>query len=77
VSGRCGRENGRTIVAVRSADFRNKAAAALRSGRKAATTDDRNAHFEVAASYKALANDVEWMHGERQRSYRRKKKPKA
>jgi hypothetical protein len=64
-------------VAVRSTDFRNQAAAALRLGRKATTVDDRNAHFEVAASYKALAHDVEWMRGERQRSYKRKRKPKS
>jgi hypothetical protein len=49
-------------------------AAALCLGRHATSIDDRDAHFETAASYKALANDVEWFRGERQRLYKRKKK---
>jgi hypothetical protein len=48
-------------------------AAALCLGRHATSIDDRDAHFETAASYKALANDVEWFRGERQRLYKRKK----
>ncbi len=52
------------------------AAAALRTARKAAPGDDRNAHFSLAASYKSLAHDDEWMCGERQRSHKRNSQPK-
>jgi hypothetical protein len=52
------------------------AADALRAGRKAAPGDERDAHLSVAASYKSLAHDDEWMCGERQRSYKRKRQPK-
>jgi hypothetical protein len=67
-----------TVPASRSKTFRKMAADALRAGRKAASGSVRNAHFSVAASYKSLAHDDEWMCGERQRSYKRKsarKKP--
>lgn len=57
-------------------EFRKNAATALRAGRKAVRTDDRDAHFEMAASYKALANDEERLSGARQRSDTRKKMPK-
>lgn len=63
-------------MAGKSTEFRNKAADALRAARKAVRPDDRDALFERAASYKALAHDEEWLGGERQRSYKRKKKPK-
>lgn len=65
-----------TVPASRSKTFRKMAADALRSGRKATPGNDRNAHFSVAASYKSLAHDDEWMCGERQRSYKRKHPPK-
>jgi len=52
------------------------AADALRAGRKATPGSVREAHFSVAASYKSLAHDNEWICGERQRSYKRKKPPK-
>ena len=61
----------------RSANFRKLAADNLRAGRKAALAGDRATRFEVAASYKSLAHDEEWMRGERQRSFKRKKKSKA
>jgi hypothetical protein len=70
---------GLTVPASRSRTFRKMAADALRAGRKAAPGDDRDAHFSLAASYKSLAHDDEWMCGEQQRSHRRKntlKKPK-
>ena len=56
--------------------FRKMAADALRTGRKAAAGEDRSAHFSLAASYKSLAHDDEWMYGERQRSYKLKRQPK-
>ncbi len=62
---------GLTVPASRSKIFRKMAADALRTARKAAPGDDRNAHFSLAASYKSLAHDDEWMYGERQRSYKR------
>jgi hypothetical protein len=66
------------MAASRSKTFRKMAADALRAGRKAPPGNDRDAHFDVAASYKSLANDDEWMSGERQRSLRRwAKKPKG
>jgi hypothetical protein len=65
-----------TVPASRSRTFRKMAADALRSGRKAAPGNDRIAHFSVAASYKSLAHDDEWMCGERQRSHKRKPPPK-
>jgi hypothetical protein len=64
------------MPASRSKTFRNMAAAALRTGRKAAPGDDRNAHFSLAASYKSLAHDDEWICGERQRSHKRRSPPK-
>jgi hypothetical protein len=70
---------GLTVPASRSKTFRKMAADALRAGRKAPAGEDRDAHFEVAASYKSLAHDDEWLCGERQRSYKRKpraQKPK-
>ncbi len=51
------------------------AADALRSARGVAPGDDRDAHFSVAAAYKSLAHDDEWVCGERQRSYKRKRQP--
>jgi hypothetical protein len=71
---------GLTVPASRSKTFRMMAADALRAGRKAAPGKDRDAHSNVAASYKSLAHDDEWMYGERQRSHKRKsqsKKPKG
>jgi hypothetical protein len=70
---------GLTVPASRSKTFRKLAADALRAGRKAPHGNDRDAHFDVAASYKSLAHDDEWMCGERQRSHKRtspSKKPK-
>ena len=67
---------GLTVPASRSKTFRKMAADALRAGRKAAPGKDRNAHFGVAASYKSLAHDDEWMCGERQRSHKRRHAPK-
>jgi hypothetical protein len=64
-----------TVPASRSKTFRKMAADELRAGRKAAGSV-RDAHFSVAASYKSLAHDDEWMCGERQRSYKRKSLPK-
>lgn len=63
-----------TVPASRSKTFRKMAADALRAGRKAATGDERDAHFDTAASYKSLAHDDEWLCGERQRSYKRKRR---
>jgi hypothetical protein len=71
---------GLTVPASRSTTFRKLAADALRTGRKTPAGDDRDAHFSVAASYKSLAHDDEWMCGERQRSHKRanaSKKPKT
>jgi len=67
---------GLTVPASRSKTFRKMAADALRAGRKAAPGTDRDAHFSAAASYKSLAHDDEWMCGERQRSHKRKRRPK-
>ena len=50
------------------------AADALRAGRKTEPGDERDAHFDTAASYKSLAHDDEWRCGERQRSYKRKRR---
>ena len=61
---------GAQVAASRSKTFRKMAADALRAGRKAPPGNDREAHFDVAASYKSLANDDEWMSGERQRSHK-------
>jgi hypothetical protein len=68
--------NSLTVPASRSKTFRKMAADALRAGRKAGPGDDRDAHFNTAASYKSLAHDNEWMYGERQRSHKRKSRPK-
>lgn len=62
------------MAASRSKAFRKLAADALRTGRKAPLGDARDAHFDVAASYKSLAYDHEWLTGERQRSYKRKRR---
>jgi hypothetical protein len=62
---------GLTLPASRSKTFRKLAADALRAGRKAPPGEEREAHFSVAASYKSLAHDDEWMCGERQRSHKR------
>jgi hypothetical protein len=65
-----------TVPASRSKTFRIMAADALRAGRKATPGEDSAAHFSLAASYKSLAHDNEWMYGERQRSYKRKSQSK-
>ncbi|MPZ36752.1 MAG: hypothetical protein GEU95_01600 [Rhizobiales bacterium] len=65
------------MPASRSKTFRKMAADALRAGRKAIPGDGRDAHFDVAASYKSLAHDDEWLCGERQRSYKRKRRTKV
>jgi hypothetical protein len=62
---------GLTLPSSRSKTFRKLAADALRAGRKAPPGGEREAHFSVAASYKSLVHDDEWMCGERQRSHRR------
>ena len=64
------------MAASRTKRFRKLAADALRAGRKTSPGDAREGHFEVAASYKSLAHDEEWMRGERQRSYKRKRRTK-
>jgi hypothetical protein len=58
----------------RAAEFRKRAADALRNGRNARNASDRDTHFEAAASYKALALEEEWLRGDRQRSIARKNK---
>jgi hypothetical protein len=58
----------------RAAEFRKRAAGALRNGRNARHASDRDAHFEAAAPYKALALEEEWLRGDRQRSFARKNK---
>jgi hypothetical protein len=65
------------MAASRSKTFRKMAADALRAGRKTDPGDARDAHFDVAASYKSLAHDDEWLSGERQRSYKRKRRVKT
>jgi hypothetical protein len=65
-----------TVPASRSKTFRKMAADELRAGRKSAPGANRNAHFSVAASYKSLAHDDEWMCGECQRSFKRTPRPK-
>ena len=65
------------MPASRSKTFRKMAADALRAGRNSEPGDARNAHFDVAASYKSLAHDDEWLSGERQRSYKRKRRMKT
>lgn len=70
---------GLTVPASRSKTFRKLAADALRAARKAPPGKEREAHASVAASYKSLAHDDEWMCGERQRSHKRarpSKKPR-
>jgi len=62
------------MAASRSKTFRKMAADALRAGRRSEPGDARDAHFDVAASYKSLAHDDEWLSGERQRSYKRRVK---
>jgi hypothetical protein len=64
------------MAASRSKTFRKMAADALRASRKAPPGNDRDAHFDVAASYKSLANDDEWLSGERQRSHKLRRWPK-
>jgi hypothetical protein len=58
----------------RAAEFRKRAADALRDGRNARHASDRDTHFDAAASYKALALEEEWLRGDRQRSIARKNK---
>jgi hypothetical protein len=58
----------------RAAEFRKRAADALRNGRNARHASDRDTHFDAAASYKALALEEEWLRGDRQRSIARKNK---
>lgn len=65
------------MAASRSKTFRKMAADALRAGRRSEPGDARDAHFDVAASYKSLAHDDEWLSGERQRSYKRKRRVKG
>lgn len=60
-----------SVPSSRSKTFRKMAADALRASRKAAPGSEREAHLSVAASYKSLAHDDEWMCGERQRSHKR------
>jgi len=62
------------MPASRSKTFRRMAADALRAGRKSEPGDKRDAHFDTAAAYKSLAHDDEWQCGERQRSYKRKRR---
>lgn len=64
---------GLTVPASRSKTFRKLAADALRAARKASPGQEREAHMSVAASYKSLAHDDEWICGERQRSHKRVK----
>jgi hypothetical protein len=58
----------------RAAEFRKRAADALRNGRNARHASDRDTHFDAAASYKALALEDGWLRGGRQRSIARKNK---
>jgi hypothetical protein len=65
-----------TVPASKSRTFRTMAANALRTGRKTAPGNSRDAHFCLAASYKSLAHDDEWTCGERQRSHKHKNQAK-
>ena len=58
----------------RAAEFRKRAADALRNGRNARLASDRDTHFDAAAFYKAVALEEEWLRGDRQRSIVRKNK---
>jgi hypothetical protein len=58
----------------RAAEFRKRAADALRNGRNARLAGDRDTHFDAAAFYKAVALEEEWLRGDRQRSIARKNK---
>ena len=65
------------MPASRSKTFRKMAADALRAARRTQPGDAREAHVDTAAAYKSLAHDDEWLSGERQRSYKRKRKVKG
>jgi hypothetical protein len=65
------------MPASRSKTFRKMAADALRAARKTQAGDVRDAHVDTAAAYKSLAHDDEWLSGERQRSYKRKRRGKG
>ena len=64
------------MPASRSKTFRKMAADALRAARRTQPGDAREAHVDTAAAYKSLAHDDEWLSGERQRSYKRKRSVK-
>jgi hypothetical protein len=65
------------MPASRSKTFRKMAADALRAARRTQPGDAREAHVDTAAAYKSLAHDDEWLSGERQRSYKRKRSVKG
>ena len=65
------------MPASRSKTFRKMAADALRAARRTQPGDAREAHVDTAAAYKSLAHDDEWLSGERQRSYKRKRRVKG
>jgi len=48
--------------------FRDKAADELRASRKRSSTGTRSEHVKRAASYKALADNEEWLEGDKPRS---------
>jgi hypothetical protein len=48
--------------------FRKGAADELRASRKPGSAPDRSGHTKRAASYKALADNEEWLDGEKSRS---------
>jgi hypothetical protein len=66
-------KKGLTLCPTEPAEFRKRAADALRNGRQRRASD-RDSHFQAAASYKALALEEDWLRGDRQRLIARKNK---
>jgi hypothetical protein len=59
-----------------SKKLRSRAAAALRGSRNGGSKDDKAADVKRAAAFKALAQNDEWLEGEKERS-KRKPEPEA
>ena len=51
--------------------FRKRAADAFRASRDGGSKESKARHAKLAAGYKSLAHDEEWLRGEKERSRKR------
>jgi hypothetical protein len=71
-----GNLSGGRVMSKASGRFRQQAADELRASRAPGSKEKKAGHVKLAAAYKALAHDEEWLGGEKERSRRKTSRKK-